>query len=145
MLYEVITQADEAFLLDGSLLAETYLNQQKLVDLALQAGVDAIHPGYGFLSENAAFAKLVEAAGIAFLGAKPEQIALMGEKTRAIDFVKQLGVPVLPGLCGTVEEILSNSQSLEFPVLVKAAAGGGGKGMQIVQCAEDLAFRNNFV
>jgi len=90
------------------------------------------------LSENAAFAKLVEAAGIAFLGAKPEQIALMGEKTRAIDFVKQLGVPVLPGLCGTVEEILSNSHSLEFPVLVKAAAGGGGKGMQIVQRAEDL-------
>ena len=134
-----ISLADEAFLLEGNLLSETYLNQQKLIDLALQTGADAIHPGYGFLSENAAFAKLVREAGITFIGATAEQISLMGEKTRAIDFVKALGVPVLSGLRGTVDEILANSQTLEFPVLVKAAAGGGGKGMQIVQHAEDLA------
>ncbi|RKD91624.1 acetyl/propionyl/methylcrotonyl-CoA carboxylase subunit alpha [Mangrovibacterium diazotrophicum] len=134
-----VALADEAFLLEGSLLAETYLNQQKLVELAKQAGADAIHPGYGFLSENAAFSALVEAAGIAFIGATPEQIKLMGEKTRAIDFVKKLGVPVLPGLRGTVDEILENIGQLDFPVLVKAAAGGGGKGMQIVSKADDLA------
>ncbi|MFV0376979.1 MAG: acetyl/propionyl/methylcrotonyl-CoA carboxylase subunit alpha [Mangrovibacterium sp.] len=133
-----VARADEAFLLDGNTLAETYLNQQALLALALQIGADAIHPGYGFLSENAAFAAAVEHAGIHFIGATPEQISLMGEKTRAIEFVRSLGVPVLPGLYGSASEIRAKAETLDFPVLVKAAAGGGGKGMQIVQKAADL-------
>ncbi|WP_372775590.1 biotin carboxylase N-terminal domain-containing protein [Mangrovibacterium sp.] len=133
-----VSMADEAFLLEGSSLADTYLNQQKLVQLALDANADAIHPGYGFLSENAAFAALVEAAGICFVGATPEQISLMGEKTQAIDFVKELGVPVIPGVRGAVNDIIREIAELEFPLLVKAAAGGGGKGMQIVPKAADL-------
>ncbi|WP_163709440.1 acetyl/propionyl/methylcrotonyl-CoA carboxylase subunit alpha [Mangrovibacterium lignilyticum] len=133
-----VALADEAFLLDGSTLSETYLNQQKLVQFAKEAGADAIHPGYGFLSENAAFAALVEANCLAFIGATPEQISLMGEKTQAIDFVKELGVPVIPGVRGAVSDIIRDISGLEFPLLVKAAAGGGGKGMQIVEEASGL-------
>ncbi len=130
--------ADEAFLLPGALLSETYLNQEKLVALALQSGADAIHPGYGFLAENAAFAERVESAGIIFIGATPDQIRLMGEKNRANSFVETLGVPVLPGIRGSVDKVLNGSDQLQFPLLVKASAGGGGKGMQIVQQKEDL-------
>ncbi|MGD9929114.1 MAG: biotin carboxylase N-terminal domain-containing protein [Mangrovibacterium sp.] len=130
--------AGEAFLLPGSVLAETYLNQEKLVELAVQCGAEAIHPGYGFLSENAAFAHRVEEAGLAFIGATPAQISLMGEKTQAINLVKNLGVPVIPGTQGAVNDIIRQLASLQFPLLVKASAGGGGKGMQIIENAEDL-------
>lgn len=130
--------ADEAFLLTGTHLHETYLHQELILDLALRAGADAIHPGYGFLSENAGFAARVEQAGLVFVGATPEQIGRMGEKTKAVAFVKNLGVPVIPAKHGTMEELLHGDGLPDFPVLVKASAGGGGKGMQIVQQPGDL-------
>ena len=133
-----VSLADEAYLLPGSLLSETYLNQGLIVELALRSGAEAIHPGYGLLSENAVFASRVEEAGIRFIGATAAQISLMGEKTRAIEFVKTLGVPVIPGRTGTGSELLQACDSLSFPVLVKASGGGGGKGMQVVDKAADL-------
>ncbi|WP_159521015.1 acetyl/propionyl/methylcrotonyl-CoA carboxylase subunit alpha [Sunxiuqinia indica] len=134
-----VSEADEAFLLPGSQLSETYLNQDKLLQIARETGAEAIHPGYGFLSENASFAERVEKAGLSFVGATPYQIRLMGEKTQAIEFVKKLEVSVIPGLQGTVDEILTQRNKLEFPVLVKASGGGGGKGMEVVHKPEQLA------
>ncbi|KOH44532.1 acetyl/propionyl/methylcrotonyl-CoA carboxylase subunit alpha [Sunxiuqinia dokdonensis] len=128
--------ADQAVLLEGTQLSETYLNQEKIIETALACGAEAIHPGYGFLSENADFANRVEQAGLGFIGATPDQIRLMGEKTQAIAFVKSLGIPVIPGMTGLVDDILSRSHQLVFPVLVKASCGGGGKGMEVVH---DLA------
>ena len=133
-----VSLADEAFLLKGSILAETYLNQKEIIKLAKNNGAQAIHPGYGFLSENAEFAELVEKEGFVFIGATPDQIALMGEKTQAIDFAKKLNIPIIPGIQGSVSDILSRISKLSFPVLVKASAGGGGKGMQIVKSVPEL-------
>ncbi len=133
-----VSMADKAFLLEGKTLAETYLNQKAILELAKENGVQAIHPGYGFLSENAEFAKLVEDQGLVFIGATPNQITLMGEKTQAIDFAKKMNVPIVPGIQGTAKDILSNIPILSFPVLVKASAGGGGKGMQVVDSASEL-------
>ncbi len=133
-----VQMADEACLLPGTQLGETYLNQDLIIGLALQYKVEAIHPGYGFLSENACFAAKVEEAGLVFVGATPEQIDLMGEKTKAIGFVQSLDIPVIPGKHGTEEELLHDPELSSFPLLVKAAAGGGGKGMQVVERAADL-------
>ena len=133
-----VSLADEAFFLPGTALEETYLNQEKLIDLALGCGATAIHPGYGFLAENASFARKVEEAGLIFIGATPEQIELMGAKTRAVDFVKNLNIPVIPGAKGSPDEIIAKAAVLEYPLLVKAVAGGGGKGMEIVMKPEDL-------
>lgn len=130
--------ADEACLMPGTQLAETYLNQDRIIGLALRYGVEAIHPGYGFLSENAGFAEKVEEAGLVFIGATPAQISLMGEKITAIDFVKRLDIPVIPGKHGTEEELLHDPETPPFPVLIKASSGGGGKGMQVVEQADDL-------
>jgi len=130
--------ADEACLLPGTQLGETYLNRDLIISLALRHEAEAIHPGYGFLSEDALFAAKVEEAGLAFIGATPEQINLMGEKTKAIGFVKSLDIPVIPGKYGTKDELLHDQETLFFPLLVKAAAGGGGKGMQVVERAADL-------
>lgn len=133
-----VTLADEAVLLGGVQLGETYLNQEKIIEAAQNAGAQAIHPGYGFLSENAEFAAKVEQAGLVFVGATAEQIGLMGEKTQAIAFVKELEIPVIPGMAGAVSDIFSRSEELEFPLLVKASGGGGGKGMEIVYQPEQL-------
>lgn len=130
--------ADEACLLPGTQLGETYLSRDLIISLALRHEAEAIHPGYGFLSEDALFAAKVEEAGLAFIGATPEQINLMGEKTKAIGFVKSLDIPVIPGKYGTKDELLHDQETLFFPLLVKAAAGGGGKGMQVVEQAADL-------
>jgi len=133
-----VSLADEAFLLQGTSLKETYLNQELLIRLARQSGAQAIHPGYGFLSENAAFAQKTEEAGFIFIGATPDQIRLMGSKTEAIDFAVKLQIPVIPGIRGTSDEITQMTGAMEFPLLVKAAAGGGGKGMEIIHRAKDL-------
>ena len=133
-----VSMANEAVLLDGNTLQKTYLNQEKLIELALEYGVDAIHPGYGFLSENADFAEKVEVAGLAFIGATSAQIRLMGEKTQSIAFAKELGLPVIPGMIGSVNDILSQQNELDFPLLVKASGGGGGKAMEVVHSMEDL-------
>lgn len=128
--------ADQAILLEGDELQQTYLNQDKLISIALDHGAQAIHPGYGFLSENAGFAEKVEQAGLAFIGGTPAQIRLMGEKRQAIAFVERLGVPIIPGKRASVDELIQLASELDLPILVKASGGGGGKGMEVVH---DLA------
>ena len=130
-----VTMADEAYLLPGHSLQETYLNIPALIQIALEAGVEAIHPGYGFLAEHAGFAADVDKAGLVFIGPRPEQIRLMGEKNKAYEVAAKLGVPVLPSARGTVDELLRKAPELGFPLMVKASAGGGGKGMQVVTTA----------
>lgn len=133
-----VSLADEAVLLSGKTLAETYLNQDEIIRIALHSGAEAIHPGYGFLSENAAFAQKVADAGLIFIGPTPENIRLMGEKNSALAFVKSLGIPTLKSFSGTTEEILKHVSEMEFPMMVKASGGGGGKGMVICASSEEL-------
>ncbi len=133
-----VSLADEAVSLSGKTLSETYLNQDKIIRTALDSGAEAIHPGYGFLSENAGFAQKVADAGLFFIGPSSENIRLMGEKNSALDFVESLGIPILKSFRGTPEEILKHAPEMNFPVMVKASGGGGGKGMVICQSAEEL-------
>lgn len=133
--------ADEAFALEGSRIAETYLNAEKIVSAARRAGADAIHPGYGFLSENSGFAKLVTDSGLRFVGPPPEAIALLGDKTSARALARKLEIPVLggsPRAFTDKNEAKEESKSMKFPILLKAAAGGGGKGMRLVASESDL-------
>jgi len=133
-----VSQADEAVLLSGKTLAETYLNQEKLIQIALENGAEAIHPGYGFLSENTDFAQKVADAGLIFIGPSPENIKLMGEKNRALAYVETLAISILKSFRGTTSEILKHAPKIEFPAMVKASGGGGGKGMVICNTAEEL-------
>jgi len=133
-----VSMAGDAVLLPGKNLNETYLNQDLLLQIATEKGADAIHPGYGFLSENAGFAQKVIDAGFVFVGPSPENIRLMGEKNQALDYVRTLGIPTLPSFRGTVSELFKMAGEPEFPVMVKASGGGGGKGMVICYSAEEL-------
>lgn len=129
--------ADEAVYL-GNTLQETYLNAEKIVAIALELAVDAIHPGYGFLSENFRFAELCQQAGVIFIGPSAKVIKLMGLKDEAKKVVEKLGIPLLPGYHGDKQDektLLAEAKKIGFPVLLKAAAGGGGKGMRIVNDA----------
>ena len=130
--------ADEAYPLGDGMLKDTYLNIQKIIDAALDAGADAIHPGYGFLSENPELAEACAANNLIFIGPDAEVIRLMGNKIAARNIAIKEGIPVTFGLTGSEEEILKHSSELPYPVLIKAAAGGGGKGMHIVSRKEDL-------
>ncbi len=124
-----VDYADEAF------LVESYLKADALVDTAQRAGAQAVHPGYGFLAENAGFARAVLDAGLVWIGPPPEAIELMGEKTRARTAMQAAGVPIIPGTTEpveSVEELLALGDSIGYPLLIKAAAGGGGKGMEVV-------------
>src|SRR5207302_4859371 len=125
-----VDYADEAFFVDS------YLEMDALVQTALRAGAQAVHPGYGFLAENAPFARAVLDAGLVWIGPPPEAIELMGEKTRARTAMQAAGVPIIPGTTEpvpSVEELLELGESIGYPLLIKAAAGGGGKGMEIVE------------
>ena len=122
--------------LGGGELAETYLNQEKIIRIAKDHNVDAIHPGYGFLSENTDFCKKVNAAGIIFIGPSVESIELMGDKKTSKVAMDKLGIPLVPGFHGedqSEDTLFSEAKKIGFPVLIKATAGGGGKGMRIVE------------
>jgi acetyl-CoA/propionyl-CoA carboxylase, biotin carboxylase, biotin carboxyl carrier protein len=130
-----VAYADEAYLLGPTAPAESYLNVERLLDAAARSGAGAIHPGYGFLAENAAFARAVEAAGLVWIGPPPAAIELMGNKTAARTAMRDAGVPIIPGTTDpvrSVDELLALGEELGYPLLIKAAAGGGGKGMEEV-------------
>jgi acetyl-CoA/propionyl-CoA carboxylase, biotin carboxylase, biotin carboxyl carrier protein len=127
--------ADDAYLIGPAPAAESYLRIETIVDTALRASAGAVHPGYGFLAENAAFARAVEAAGLVWIGPPPDAIELMGEKTRARRAMQAAGVPIIPGTVEpleSVDELLALGESIGYPLLLKASAGGGGKGMEVV-------------
>ncbi len=133
-----VTEAEERFMLEGSDLSATYLNIPKIVEIAKAKGADAIHPGYGFLSENPDFAHAVNEAGLTFIGPSAEVIRMMGHKTEARALAVSLGIPVAEGATGDKEHLLEKASATGFPLLVKAAAGGGGKGMRIAHDAREL-------
>lgn len=135
-----VKRADEAHFIGEDPLAG-YLDARRLVDLARETGCDAIHPGYGFLSENAEFARICETAGIAFVGPTSDVIARMGDKTEARAAMKAAGVPVTPGSAGNladVEEALSVAEHIGYPVMLKATSGGGGRGIRRCDDAHQL-------
>lgn len=132
---------DESFSLGSGALKDTYLNQDLIISIAKKCGADAIHPGYGFLSEKADFAKKVIANGITFIGPTPESIELMGDKKTSKIKIVELGVPSIPGYHGenqSPEHLLKEAIKIGFPVLIKASAGGGGKGMRIVEAEKEF-------
>lgn len=138
--------ADEAYHIGPSPSKESYLNYKKIIEVAKQAGVDAVHPGYGFLSENTTFAKALEEAGITFIGPTVSNIESMGDKLSAKALMKKAGVPTVPGSDGgvdTVEQAQAIAEKIGLPVIIKASAGGGGKGMRVVRKMDELesAFR----
>jgi acetyl-CoA/propionyl-CoA/long-chain acyl-CoA carboxylase, biotin carboxylase, biotin carboxyl carrier protein len=131
--------ADDAFLVGPGPAAESYLLKERIIDAALRAGADAIHPGYGFLAENAAFARAVADAGLAWIGPPSEAIEAMGSKTAARRLMADAGVPIVPGTTEpveSVEELLRLGEQLGWPLAVKAASGGGGKGLKVVRGPE---------
>ena len=131
--------ADEAYCIGKSELSETYLNIPAIIHLAKSSHCDALHPGYGFLSENPALVKACNEAGIIFVGPEAKVMQVMGNKVEARNFVESLGVPLSKGLAGDSSSILGRVDEIGFPVLVKAAGGGGGKGMRIVNDKASLA------
>lgn len=132
--------ADEAVCIGPARSSDSYLNKSAIISAAIITGADAIHPGYGFLSEDADFAEMVEEHGIAFIGPKPEQIRMMGDKLKAREFAKNNGLPIVPGsdALNSVDEAKEWAQKIGYPVIIKAKAGGGGKGMKIADSAQDI-------
>lgn len=135
------TAGDESFNLGAGPLSETYLNQDRIIEIAKSLGADAIHPGYGFLSEKSSFAKKVKAAGIIFIGPSAESIDLMGDKKTSKIKIQELGVPSIPGYHGDNQDrdhLVKEGLKVGFPLLIKASAGGGGKGMRIVNSESEF-------
>src|SRR3954470_14415672 len=136
-----VRRADEAYVIGPAAASESYLNIPKIIDVAKRGGADAIHPGYGFLSERAAFARACRDAGIVFIGPPRESMELIGSKTRARQAMQKAGIPFVPGSAGgipTAEEAEKIAASIGYPVMLKAAAGGGGKGMRLVRSAAEI-------
>ena len=139
-----VRKADHAYHIGPATASESYLNIDKILDVASRSGAEAIHPGYGFLSENARFARACRDAGIKFIGPTPESMEMMGSKTRARQNMKKAGVPFVPGSeqgHGASRPPNSWPSEIGYPVMLKAAAGGGGKGMRLVQHARRTALR----
>jgi len=137
-----VAYADEAYLLGGGAPAESYLNQERILDAAQRAGAEAIHPGYGFLAENAQFARACGQAGVVWIGPPPDAIEAMGSKIEARERMRAAGVPIVPGVTKPVEaadEVRRLGDELGWPVAIKASAGGGGKGLKVVCTAEEAA------
>lgn len=133
--------ADEAYCIGPTASKDSYLNIANIMSVATKVGVDAIHPGYGFLAENADFAEICAACNITFIGPDPEAIIKMGDKSTAKDTMKTAGVPTVPGTDGLIEsvaEAIQTAQQIGYPVMVKATAGGGGRGMRVAVNDEDL-------
>ncbi|HEY1940314.1 MAG TPA: acetyl-CoA carboxylase biotin carboxylase subunit [Candidatus Angelobacter sp.] len=135
-----VTQADEAYLVGPAAARESYLNIAKILEVARRCGAEAIHPGYGFLSENAAFARACAEAGVKFIGPPPSAMELMGSKTRARTAMQAAGVPMVPGSAKglSLAEAEEMAVKVGFPVMIKAAAGGGGKGMRLVKTPAEM-------
>jgi len=135
-----VSKADEAYAIGPAPARESYLNIDKILDVAKRSGAEAIHPGYGFLSENAKFARACVDAGIKFIGPPASAMELMGSKTRARTAMQAAGVPMVPGSARglTVTEAEAMAAQVGYPVMIKAAAGGGGKGMRLVRAATEL-------
>jgi propionyl-CoA carboxylase alpha chain len=133
-----VREADVAIRLRGSTPADSYLRGEAVINAAVQAGADAIHPGYGFLAENVAFAQRVIGAGITWIGPSPEAIAEMGSKTEARRLMEEAGVPVLPAAYLDGGDPRAAAAAVGYPLLVKASAGGGGKGMRVVESPDHL-------
>ena len=136
-----VLEADEAVYLGASPSSESYLKQDLILEHCKRLGVDGIHPGYGFLSENAAFARKVKEAGIKLIGPSPESMEIMGDKLSAKQAVKSYQVPLVPGVdtaITDVQEAIKIAEEVGYPILIKASAGGGGKGMRLVEKSEDF-------
>jgi len=137
-----VDMADEAWNAGPAPAAESYLNQQRILQVAHESGAEAIHPGYGFLSENAGFARAVQEAGIIWVGPPPDAIEGMGDKITSRRNAENYGVPTVPGITEpvtSVDEAQAIADQFGYPVAIKAAHGGGGKGMRVVRAPEDLA------
>jgi acetyl-CoA carboxylase, biotin carboxylase subunit len=133
--------ADQAWYIGEAPSSASYLSIEKLLDAARKSGAEAIHPGYGFLAENARFARAVTDAGLTFIGPSPESMELMGSKTSARDAAEQAGAPIVPGTANKladIDEAVATAAKVGYPIMLKAASGGGGKGMRIVRSIEDL-------
>jgi acetyl-CoA/propionyl-CoA carboxylase biotin carboxyl carrier protein len=137
-----VRRAGEAYLLGPGPASESYLKVDKIIEVAQQAGAEAIHPGYGFLAENAAFARACEEAGIVFIGPPASAIDAMGSKTKAREIMRDAGVPIVPGTTEPVDSVEDAKkvidESIGYPVAIKAAGGGGGKGFRVAQSEDDL-------
>ena len=130
-----VAAADEAYLIGPGPAPESYLNQERLLETAARAGAEAVHPGYGFLAENADFARACQAAGLVWIGPPPEAIDVMGSKTAARETMRAAGVPIVPGTTAPVEsaeDVRGLGEELGWPIAIKASAGGGGKGLKVV-------------
>ena len=136
-----VAVADEAYLLGPGPASESYLRADTIVEVALRAGVDSVHPGYGFLAENADFARRVEASGLTWIGPPPEAIEAMGSKIAARERMRAVGVPVVPGTtrpATSVEDVLEAAAEVGYPIAVKASGGGGGKGLRVAHAADEV-------
>ena len=136
-----VGHADQAVCIGPAAVADSYLNAEAILRAAAATGADAVHPGYGFLAENADFAQAVLDAGLTWIGPSPEAMRQMGDKSNARHLAKKAGVPTVPGFSGrdpSDEVLLKKARGVGFPLMVKASAGGGGRGMRLVHREEDL-------
>src|SRR5436309_618891 len=136
-----VRYANEAYEIGPAPARESYLRIDKLIDVAKKSGADAVHPGYGFLAENANFAEAVIDAGLTWIGPPPEAMRLLGDKLAARKLAKDAGVPIVPGTdisLEDAEEATRAAEAIGYPILIKASAGGGGKGMRVVDSREGL-------
>ena len=135
-----VALADESYCIGGADAAESYLNEKQIISTALLAGAQAIHPGYGFLSENAHFARLCRKNGLVFIGPEPESMESLSDKAKLKELVQQTGLSVIPGTkaVASVEEAKKAAEKLGYPVMLKACAGGGGRGIRLIRVEEEL-------